>query len=368
MKIVFLNSMIISFISITFNYATALPTYPQKRIVSVPVANLLFETQAPLADVQLPTSDLTNPLQITQLLMGEYIIAHEEKLDENNNVWLKVNAIQQEKFIGPSGWLGYPGWLRKDQTKEVAAFPVYNIVVKAMLANILDPDGNIVQTVSIGTRFTGTQINDILWQIILSDQTTGYIKNTDIYELVPTVQESVQELRDGIIATSKEFLGNWYSWGGRSAQSELFGNISSVDCSALINLSFLAHGLQIPRMSKEQFLSSTVIKLGKDLQPGDLIFYASVFKNPNYKNPFQIDHIMMYLGNNLLIESTIADDQKVRITACDQRIGKPNEQIEAGEIIKYDGEEYYVYFSTFFNDLASLQKLRDDALNNEYIS
>lgn len=340
--------------------------YPQKRVVIVPVADLRFEPEAISPKVQLPTSDLTNPLQITQLLLGEYIMAYEEVMDTNNEAWLKVYAIQQEKFVGPSGWLGYPGWIKKNQTIEVGQYPACNIVISAMFANLTDASGDIVQTVSVGTRFQAIKINENFWKITLPNQTTAYIRHDDIYEIVPTLQESIDQLRVSIINKSKEFLGYWYSWGGRSAQSELFGNISSVDCSALVNLSFLAHGLQLPRMSKEQFLASSEIKSGANLQPGDLIFYASVFKNKNYKNPLLIDHIMIYLGDNQLIEATFADDHKIRITACDERVGKPCHDIQSGDIIKDFDEEYFVYFGTFFNDLESLQKLRDNALKNTY--
>lgn len=340
--------------------------YPQKRIVCIPVADLRFEPESISSKVQLPSSDLTNPLQITQLLLGEYLIAYEESIDNNNESWLKVYAIQQEKFVGPSGWIGYPGWIKKNQTIEVESFPSYNIVVHSMLADIMDINGNIIETVSIGTRFQGAKINDSAWQVSLPNGTIGYISNNNIYEIAPILQESIDDLRQSIINTSKEFLGFWYSWGGRSAQSSLFGNISSVDCSALINLSFLAHGLQLPRMSKEQFLTSHQIYSGADLQPGDLIFYASVFKNRNYKNPLLIDHIMMYLGDNQLIEATFADEHQIRITACDTRIGKPCHEIRSGDIIKYDEEEYFVYFATFFNNQDSLQKLRNNCLEHEY--
>lgn len=357
----FLGIICISILNITID-----AKYPQKRIVSVPVADLRFEPQEISSDVQLPTSDLTNPLQITQLLLGEYIVAYEEYTDKNNCIWLKSHAMQQEKFVGPCGWLGYPGWIKADQTIEVATYPAYNIVVRSMTTNLTDIDGNISHTVSVGTRFQGIKINENVWKVTLPNQTTAYIKNEEIYEIVPTIQESIDGLRVSIINKAKEFVGNWYSWGGRSAQSKLFGNISSVDCSALVNLSFLAHGLQLPRMSKEQFLTSCEIKSGADLQPGDLIFYASVFKNPIHKNPLQIDHIMIYLGDNKLLEATFADERKIRTTDCDTRIGKACHQIKSGEIIKYLGEEYFVYFGTFFNNIGTIQKLRDEALKNEY--
>jgi cell wall-associated NlpC family hydrolase len=135
-------------------------------------------------------------------------------------------------------------------------------------------------------------------------------------------------------------------------------DISSVDCSAMINLSYIAHGLQIPRMSREQFLDCEEIMHGKDLQPGDLIFFASI-----YKHPFRIDHVMLYTGNEQLIEATFSGEHKVRMISFKDRVGQDLADVTSGDIIDSDGDLYHIYFGTFFK---KLQELRDNALRYSY--
>ena len=239
------------------------------------------------------------------------------------------------------------------------------------MTNLEDYTEKIMHTFSIGTRFKGVKVEKEYWKVKLPNGKTGYLEDQDLYEIKPIVKESLEQLRESIIATSKKFLNFPYSWGGRTTYSELFGNISSVDCSGMINVCFLAHGLQIPRMSKDQFLHALEIKDGTTLQPGDLIFFASVLKNPNInpykifnKHPLYIDHVMMYIGNDELIESA-GSNLNVRIINCKKRFGKPCSQITSGDIITSNNHDFYIYFATFFTS-EMIQSLRDDALKNIY--
>jgi len=361
-------------------FPLTLISYPKKMIINVPVVNLNFHPEFIDPNLTLPTLETTNPLLITQMLMNEYLIANSEYIDQQGNKWLNVNAIQQENFTTPFGWHGYPGWIPAHQASEVQEFPHYNIVIKNLIANLEDHAGNILNHFSMGTRLKAIKVDKEYWKITLPDGKNAYLEDADIYHIKPTIKETLQELRHSIIATSKKFLNSLYSWGGRTAHNQIFGNISSVDCSGMINVSFLAHGLQIPRMSKDQFLHALEIGHGAELQPADLIFFASVTKNsiaPSVnkqliykgainKHPLYIDHVMMYIGNDELIESTGAHDAlMVRIIDCEKRIGKPCSQITSGDIITFKDEKYYVYFATFFTD-EMIAKAREDALTTEY--
>ena len=313
--------------------------FSQKMIVCKPVIDLRSQPTANTAN--LPA--LENKFQITQLLLGEHIIAHEEFIDSYQTKWLRINTLQQEYFYEPLMWHGFPGWIKADGAIQIDTFPTYNLVIKSYLANIFDNQNNKIFTLSIGTRLFGQRYNESIWKITLPDKKTAFIKDSDIYFITPTIQESTEDLRKSIIKTTFKFLNNWYSWGGRSAQNNDFG-ISSVDCSALINLSFLSHGLQIPRMSHEQFLRSEPIENCKKLQPGDLIFFSPIKEEAKRMN-----HVMMYLGNNLLIEATGADFMVTRITSFDKRMGQPcNGLLNNGDIVKDADDDYYVFFGSFF--------------------
>jgi cell wall-associated NlpC family hydrolase len=335
--------------------------YPKKMIVNISVADLRAIPQAQDPNLKLPTSDLSNPLQITQLLLGEQVVAQEECVDANNQKWLSVSTLQQEFFYPPLGWHGYPGWIQEDQLIEVAHFAKHSIVVNQKLADVFDEHHQKIMTVSMGTRLVGIEkMRGARWQIQLPNHQTAYIACNDVYEIEPKVQESAQQLRQSIIATASKFIGDWYSWGGRSAQNDEFG-VSSVDCSSLIGLSFLAHGLQIPRMSHEQFLRSKRISNCANLQPGDLIFFASITKHC-----FRMDHVMLYLGNDQILETTFTDKHKARIVSFQERMGKPCHEIRDEDVIAWNNDEFHVHFGSFLNDFVMIQELRYDALKITY--
>ncbi len=345
--------------SLTF-FLSAESINPACMVVNVAVANLRYQPQAHDPKIQLPTSDVTNPLQITQLLLGEHMITHEKFLDEQGQCWYRVNTLQQEFFQNTIGWHGYPGWIQAKDVLQILNFLPHNIVVNKKHADLFDQHHQKIMTLSIGTRLYSIEQNAPWHKILLPDQTIAYVKSNDIYEINPIVQESSDQLRSNIIATAQKFIGDWYSWGGRSAQSEEFG-LSSVDCSALVHLSFLAHGLQLPRMSHEQFLRSEKILHCADLQPCDFIYFVSITKHSQ-----RMDHVMIYLGNDQILESTYADDHKVRIVSFQERMGKPCNTIQNGDQIIWNDEEFYVYFGSFLQNKDLIQSLRDQALKNKY--
>ena len=330
-------------------------TNPIKMIINQPVVNLRYQPQAIPSGLQLPTSDLTNPLQASQLLLGEYIIAHESYIDKNGIKWIRIDAVQQEAPAQLN-----PGWIQENQAVPVESFPEYNIFVNRYLADITNETGSLIHTVSIGTQLQAIEQSDEQFKIILPDNRTGYISISDVYVTSPAIRESIEELRTSIVNTAKLFLGNWYSWGGRSAQSESLFGISSVDCSGTLNLSFAAHGLQIPRMSHEQFLRCMPIEKGKDLQPGDFVFFSSMTR---YKYP--MEHVMLYIGDNMLLESTFVNKHIVQIIPFDTKLGHRAETLESGDIITLYNEPYEIFFGTFFEP-TMLQNLRDHARNTKY--
>ncbi len=334
--------------------------FPKKLIVTSSVANLRAEPMENDPDLKIPTNDRTNPLQITQLLLNEQAIAQEEHIDQNNEKWFKVNVLQQEFCPSDQNWQGYPGWIIAKNVMITESFPSTNLVVKNMQANGFDLNQKITHTLSIGTRLFGEKISENCWKIFLPNGEIIYMKNDDLYVIDSKVNESSEELALSIIATAAKFVGDWYSWGGRSAQNENMP-ISSVDCSALIQLSFLAHGLQIPRMSHEQFLRSNKIIDCTNLQPGDLIFFSSITKHST-----RMDHVMLYLGDDKLLEATFADNHKVRIVSFKERMGQICHGTKSENIVIDNDDEFFVFFGSFLNDTEMIQRLRDDALKTNY--
>ena len=68
-----------------------------------------------------------------------------------------------------------------------------------------------------------------------------------------------------IIRTARLMIGAPYKWGGESPST-------GFDCSGLIWFSYRQHGINLPRVSWQQFGAGYAIKRSK-LRPGDLVFH-----------------------------------------------------------------------------------------------
>jgi cell wall-associated NlpC family hydrolase len=91
--------------------------------------------------------------------------------------------------------------------------------------------------------------------------------------------------RAGIaIAYAKSKIGMWYQWGGEDDPS--------FDCSGLVQASYAAAGISLPRITYDQVNSGyPVPAIQADLEPGDLIFYAGN------------EHVAIYVGNGLVVHA-----------------------------------------------------------------
>jgi hypothetical protein len=91
------------------------------------------------------------------------------------------------------------------------------------------------------------------------------------------------------IAFALSQIGKPYVWGATGP--------TSYDCSGLMLRAYQAAGINLPRVSSDQFHAGALLPV-HDAQPGDLMFLAY---NPN--DPSTIHHVFMYLGNNQIVEA-----------------------------------------------------------------
>ena len=89
------------------------------------------------------------------------------------------------------------------------------------------------------------------------------------------------------IAEAMRHLGAPYLWGATGP--------GAFDCSGLTLTAYRAAGIALPRTSQEQWYAGPHVDLG-DLQPGDLLFWAS-----DLSNPATIHHVALYIGNGQMI-------------------------------------------------------------------
>jgi cell wall-associated NlpC family hydrolase len=84
-------------------------------------------------------------------------------------------------------------------------------------------------------------------------------------------------------------VGKPYVWGATGP--------NTYDCSGLMLRAFQAAGIDLPRVSREQFDSGGHVPV-QQAQPGDLLFYAT---DPN--DPATIHHVMLYMGDGQMVEA-----------------------------------------------------------------
>jgi peptidoglycan DL-endopeptidase CwlO len=110
-------------------------------------------------------------------------------------------------------------------------------------------------------------------------------------------------LPEGVAGAAIEFalreVGKPYVWGGTGP--------NTYDCSGLTLRAFQAAGINLPRVSRQQFYAGGQVPI-EQAQPGDLLFYAT---DPT--DPATIHHVTIYLGNDQMVEAPYTgEDVRVR--------------------------------------------------------
>ncbi len=111
---------------------------------------------------------------------------------------------------------------------------------------------------------------------------------------LPATIEGPVEAATVAIAAARSQLGTPYLWGAVGP--------TRFDCSGLMLWSYARAGVTLPRTSRAQYAGLPHVALS-DLQPGDLVFYAT-----NTSNPGTIHHVAMYLGDGLVIHAPHTGD------------------------------------------------------------
>ena len=100
-------------------------------------------------------------------------------------------------------------------------------------------------------------------------------------------------LTEGVARTAIQFalgeVGKPYVWGATGP--------NTYDCSGLMLRAFQAAGIDLPRVSWQQFRSGGHVPIAQ-AQPGDLLFYAT---DPS--DPATIHHVSMYIGEGQMVEA-----------------------------------------------------------------
>jgi cell wall-associated NlpC family hydrolase len=220
---------------------------------------------------------------VTQALYGERVTVVETRGD-----WARVTIADQPTSLDPRG---YPGWLPAVQLSRRPAGPDADggrsAVVTAPLSRLRD--GGTLQNpgleVTYATRLPVEAVDDQWATVATPDGGHGRLARSDV-EIVDSRPGPATGAE--LVRSAQLFSGVPYLWAGTSALG--------FDCSGLVWAVYRAHGLVVPRDADDQAVAG--VSVGpSDLEPGDLLFYAS---GPG---PASVHHVAMYVGAGMMIQS-----------------------------------------------------------------
>ncbi len=85
-----------------------------------------------------------------------------------------------------------------------------------------------------------------------------------------------------------------YVWGGASP--------SGFDCSGFINYVYSKNGINLPRVTSDQYKAGSSVSKA-NLKPGDLVFFETYKPGPS--------HVGIYLGNNQFIHASSGSEKVI---------------------------------------------------------
>lgn len=182
-------------------------------------------------------------------------------------------------------------------TQKSTANKVSNIITNAGAgSSVSTVAGNIIQAASdaiSGTTGSSetksgaavTTAGSILSRSNVIEAGSSIVKS--ISSSLPVIATTAS--RQALIQYAKQFLGNPYVYGGTSLTD-------GADCSGFVQQIFKHFGITTGRSSRDQYANAQSISF-EQLQPGDLVFYAS----GDY-----INHVAIYAGDGVIIHAANA--------------------------------------------------------------
>lgn len=116
---------------------------------------------------------------------------------------------------------------------------------------------------------------------------TFFIVLPEDYTAARILESGRGDLRQQLVDTAMRFLGVPYRWGGTDDEN-------GMDCSGLTMVCYRLNGLNLPRVSRNQFQSGRLIPK-EELRKGDLVFFAT--RGPD------VSHVGMYIGEGKFIHA-----------------------------------------------------------------
>ncbi|KAJ5951089.1 uncharacterized protein N7479_009502 [Penicillium vulpinum] len=294
----------------------------QPGYINVAVATLWTDSSKPRA---IDEPALANPVQIEKWLNDMNVTEYRDLTSNSRTQTQALYGARVDILNYESGWyeiavpgeatpknnLGYPGWVPASQVsldqgygKLQSSKPFATINKAATVPLYRDPSlTSKLMEIVYDTRLPVLKKRGSVIEVAVPDGGSAYLfaHDTTIYK---SVSEIPYPTSLDLINTAKLFIGLPYLWGGMSG--------FAFDCSGLTHTIYHSHGISIGRDADAQadFTGHGIQVTKADLQPADLMFYASNLSDPN-----TIYHVAMYIGEGEMVEAYDAGTP-VRITTA----------------------------------------------------
>jgi cell wall-associated NlpC family hydrolase len=207
--------------------------------------------------------------QVSQLVLGEPALVRSSSGD-----WREIETLVDR----------YPGWIHRGYLRELSRDDA-----DAWLAGAAWSDGAEIDTggsrIALPLRARVQRIEDV---VQLPDGRDGTVSQGLVADL-QFVRESARRVRPDQWAIRK-FTGAPYLWGGVTPWG--------VDCSGLIQSTWLARGITLPRDASVQAKEGSEVSR-EEIAPGDLLFFA------DGDTPGQITHVGIAGDRDSLVHATL---------------------------------------------------------------
>lgn len=247
----------------------------------------LFAAALPQAVVLQPVANMYAQPSTDAGVVSQAIYGANVGLVEQKDGWARIRTPDE-----------YTGWVPASDLLAGKSYATTGRVaeVRSLFAHLYREDSVTkhapVLTVPFETRLAVIS-DDSRWaKVSLPDERTAWVQTGDLeFGRKPMTIPEMLEF-------SKRFLGLPYTWGGASSYG--------YDCSGLTQMLERQRGVLMPRDAQPQAdWSGNQPVEGKDLQPGDLLYFGSSDKH--------ITHTGMYLGDGKFINATTYQTPMVRI-------------------------------------------------------
>lgn len=228
--------------------------------------------RAPVAPVNADAS--LRAEQVTQLVLGETATILERRAE-----WLRVRAHIDS----------YEGWVHGGYVLSTAQAQAWRQAATGW------SDGAQVEVDGVGVKVP-------LRARVIIDGAAVRLPGDRVGTVVEGSVRDLDAVRRNAEGTSPdawawaEFAGSPYQWGGVTPLG--------VDCSGLVQTTFAARGVSLPRDAWQQAAVGTLVRR-EALAPGDLCFFRG-------ETTERITHVAIYAGDDTIVHSTVACGVVVR--------------------------------------------------------